>query len=91
MGLGLTGNRNLRFVFEFLMLACRLLEQCTDDGDRQLEIQGGAAVFDRVCAVTAVLSTHFAISPPMHLRRVNRWRVVGSRSSADALALGRQT
>ena len=64
MGLGLTGNRNLRFVFEFLMLACRLLEQCTDDGDRQLEIQGGAAVFDRVCAVTAILSTYFANSPP---------------------------
>ena len=56
-----------------------------------VEIQGGAAVFDRVCAVTAVLSTHFANSPRMHLPRADRRRVVGSRSSANALALGRQT
>ena len=73
------------------MLACRLLKECADDGDRQLEIQGGSAVFDRVCAVTAILSTQFANSPRVHLQRVNRRRVMGSRSSADALALGRRT
>ena len=73
------------------MLACRLLEQCTDDGDRQLEIQGGAAVFDRVCAVTASYQHTSPAVPRMHLRRVKGRLVVGSRSGANALALGRQT